>query len=491
MKMKKTYAAALAAAMVLTAGLSAQANMGYYDEGAVLGNVNVTPGEGIVMNKTVEDETGATETTEVFKVDPDGNVSGVDGTFTGDVSGHTIIGVNGMIGGVGMENGQVVAENGINAGINGDFSVDKEGNVSGVDGTFTGDLSGNTILGNGGLIGGVGMENGQVVANNGIYAAHGDFNVDDEGNVEGVNGTFTGDVSGANGTFTGTVSGNLGDFDAIHAGNSLVGGVGLENGHIIAEDGIYAGNNNQFHVDTEGNVSTEGSLTVNDGATVNGGLTTDTAHVTGSAAIDGALAVGQGANINGGLAVNGGASINGGLTVDGTDVMVSIADNADKIAQNTTAIANNSSRINALDRKVSDLGGEIDNVGAISSALAGLHPLDYDGTGSKFQLAAAMGSYDGTQAAAIGGFYHFNEDIMMSVGGATSFGGDNKSAFNVGLSFRVGQGSSGKRVSNDEVLAQLTAMNDKIAALEAENQQLSEKVAALEGGEGAEAAEAE
>ena len=159
--------------------------------------------------------------------------------------------------------------------------------------------------------------------------------------------------------------------------------------------------------------------------------------------------------------------------------------------ENAAAIEHNSQRIDALSGRVDDLGGEIDNVGAISAALAGLHPLDYDGTGSKFQLAAAMGSYDGSQAAAIGGFYHFNEDVMMSVGGATAFDGDNKSAFNVGVSFRIGQGSSGKKVNSDDVLAQLNAMNEKIAALEAENQQLSEKVAALEGGEGAEAAEAE
>lgn len=166
----------------------------------------------------------------------------------------------------------------------------------------------------------------------------------------------------------------------------------------------------------------------------------------------------------------------------------------DRIAADTALsnrITDNSNAISSLSGRVDDLGGEIDNVGAISAALAGLHPLDYDGTGSKFQLAAAMGSYDGSQAAAIGGFYHFNEDVMMSVGGATAFDGDNKSAFNVGVSFRVGQGSSGKKVNSDDVLAQLNAMNEKIAALEAENQQLSEKVAALEGGEGAEAAEAE
>ena len=166
----------------------------------------------------------------------------------------------------------------------------------------------------------------------------------------------------------------------------------------------------------------------------------------------------------------------------------------DRIAADTALsnrITDNSNAISSLSGRVDDLGGEIDNVGAISAALAGLHPLDYDGTGSKFQLAAAMGDYDGAQAAAIGGFYHFNEDVMMSVGGATAFDGDKKTAFNVGVSFRVGQGSSGKKVNSDDVLAQLNAMNEKIAALEAENQQLSEKVAALEGGEGAEATEAE
>ncbi len=130
--------------------------------------------------------------------------------------------------------------------------------------------------------------------------------------------------------------------------------------------------------------------------------------------------------------------------------------------------------VNHLSDKVSDLGDEIDSVGAISSALAGLHPLDYDGTGSKFQLAAAMGSYDGTQAAAIGGFYHFNEDVMMSLGGATSFGGDNKSAFNVGVTFRVGQGGGHKAVPAD-VQERLDVQEAEIAALKAQVEALLAK----------------
>ncbi|WP_162860317.1 S-layer homology domain-containing protein [Megasphaera stantonii] len=141
------------------------------------------------------------------------------------------------------------------------------------------------------------------------------------------------------------------------------------------------------------------------------------------------------------------------------------------VNQNYAQINNNTQAISALDNRVDDLGGEIDQVGAISAALAGLHPLDYDGTGSKFQLSAAMGSYDSTQAAAIGAFYHFNRDVMISLGGATSFDGDHKTAGNLGVTFRIGEGASGKAVS-DDVMARLEAMDQKIAALEQENKDL-------------------
>ena len=141
------------------------------------------------------------------------------------------------------------------------------------------------------------------------------------------------------------------------------------------------------------------------------------------------------------------------------------------VNQNYAQINNNTQAISALDSRVDDLGGEIDQVGAISAALAGLHPLDYDGTGSKFQLSAAMGSYDSSQAAAIGAFYHFNRDVMISLGGATSFDGDHKTAGNLGVTFRIGEGASGKHVS-DDVMARLEAMDQKIAALEQENKDL-------------------
>ena len=174
------------------------------------------------------------------------------------------------------------------------------------------------------------------------------------------------------------------------------------------------------------------------------------------------------------------AAINSVKTTVGSGVLTSgAADLTTGINQNYAQIQQNTNAINSLDSRVDDLGGEIDQVGAVSAALAGLHPLDYDGTGSKFQLSAAMGSYDSSQAAAIGAFYHFNRDVMISLGGATSFDGDHKTAGNLGVTFRIGEGASGKAVS-DDVMARLEAMDRKITALEQENKDLKNVLGAID-----------
>ena len=167
------------------------------------------------------------------------------------------------------------------------------------------------------------------------------------------------------------------------------------------------------------------------------------------------------------------------LTSGAADLTTGINQNYAQIQQNYAQIQQNTNAINDLDNRVDDLDNEIDQVGAVSAALAGLHPLDYDGTGSKFQLSAAVGSYDSTQAAAIGAFYHFNRDVMVSLSGATSFDGDHKTAGNLGVTFRIGAGASGKSVS-DDVMARLEAMDQKIAALEQENKDLKNVLGAID-----------
>ena len=153
----------------------------------------------------------------------------------------------------------------------------------------------------------------------------------------------------------------------------------------------------------------------------------------------------------------------------------------DRVAADTVLsnrISDNSSAIQSLRHDVSDLGTEIDNVGAISAALAGLHPLDWNGSGSKFQLSAAAGTYDGKQAMALGGFYHPNRNMLLSLGVSSSLGSDRKTAGNVGITFRVGKGSDG--TVSDDVAERLAAMDQKISQLESQNQKLTSILAIVD-----------
>lgn len=187
----------------------------------------------------------------------------------------------------------------------------------------------------------------------------------------------------------------------------------------------------------------------------------------------------------------------GKLTVGNIDnVEQAITDNKTAISDNKAAITNetndrvaadaklsnrisdNSSAIQSLRHDVSDLGTEIDNVGAISAALAGLHPLDWNGSGSKFQLSAAAGTYDGKQAMALGGFYHPNRNMLLSLGVSSSLGSDRKTAGNVGITFRVGKGSNG--TVSDDVAERLAAMDQKISQLESQNQKLTSMLAIVD-----------
>lgn len=145
---------------------------------------------------------------------------------------------------------------------------------------------------------------------------------------------------------------------------------------------------------------------------------------------------------------------------------------------NSAAIQANTNSIHRLDARVNDLGTEIDQVGAISAALAGLHPLYTD---KGFELSAAAGAYDGKQAMALGGFYHANPDVLLSFGAATSFGNEHKTAGNVGVTFRVGPKSESLSTpaASADVLQALQAMNKRIDSLTAENQKLKEKIDTL------------
>ena len=112
------------------------------------------------------------------------------------------------------------------------------------------------------------------------------------------------------------------------------------------------------------------------------------------------------------------------------------------------------------------------NVGTASaSALAGLHPLDYDNS-NKVSFAVSHGQYNGSKATAFGGFVRPNENIMLSLASTIS---STDRAWNAGLSFKIGSGSNHKKINQNDFEA-LRNKNDK---LENELNQLKEQLSKL------------
>ena len=106
--------------------------------------------------------------------------------------------------------------------------------------------------------------------------------------------------------------------------------------------------------------------------------------------------------------------------------------------------------------RLNQLGGEVKHVGAISAALAGLHPQEYD-EHYKLSIAAARGSYDGASAFALGAFYRPNSDLMFNAASTISSG---KKAYTVGVSYKFGTSTK------QSVLAENAALQDKVNKLE-------------------------
>lgn len=123
--------------------------------------------------------------------------------------------------------------------------------------------------------------------------------------------------------------------------------------------------------------------------------------------------------------------------------------------------------IQGLSNDISRFGEEIDSVGALSAAMAGLHPRFQDG--NKGELAMAMGSYDGKNALAVGGFYAPNQEVMFSLGMGITQGG--KKMGTIGVNFALDRTKKGEVPKRDiiytrrEVDTSLKAQEEKIQLL--------------------------
>ena len=132
---------------------------------------------------------------------------------------------------------------------------------------------------------------------------------------------------------------------------------------------------------------------------------------------------------------------------------------------------------NEVYEKIDNVKDEVRDVGSLSAALAGLHPMQYDPK-APAQVMAALGHYKNKQAIAVGASYYFNDRFMMSTGIALSGEKKTKTMANVGFTLKLGKGSG---VSYNETplytiqdeVKRLTLENNKQAK---ENQELKAKV---------------
>ena len=123
------------------------------------------------------------------------------------------------------------------------------------------------------------------------------------------------------------------------------------------------------------------------------------------------------------------------------------------------------------------LNNNINKAAAGSNALAALHPLDYD-PDDKADFAVGYGHYRNANAAAVGAFYHPNENTMVNVGVSL---GNGDPGFNAGVSFKVGRGGAGREaMSRTEMTKVINSQSKEIDALKKDNADKDKRIDALE-----------
>ena len=129
---------------------------------------------------------------------------------------------------------------------------------------------------------------------------------------------------------------------------------------------------------------------------------------------------------------------------------------------------------NEVYEKIDNVKDEVRDVGSLSAALAGLHPMQYDPK-APAQVMAALGHYKDRQAVAVGASYYFNDRFMMSTGVALSGEKKTKTMANVGFTLKLGKGSGTTYSETPQYVVQ-----NEVKRLTVENQELKERVRNLE-----------
>lgn len=158
-----------------------------------------------------------------------------------------------------------------------------------------------------------------------------------------------------------------------------------------------------------------------------------------------------------------------------------IKSNTDAIKANAADIADNKAQIDNLVNQIGNNDTKINNMItntryearrgiASASALAALHPLDYN-PDHKVDVMGGVGHYRGKTAVALGAAYRPNENLMFTVG--TAINGKDSSV-NAGVSYKVGAKDSTYK-SQASLAKDVEDLKQIVAKLQAELEEARKK----------------
>ena len=143
---------------------------------------------------------------------------------------------------------------------------------------------------------------------------------------------------------------------------------------------------------------------------------------------------------------------------------------ASEVNRKIEAMANGQ---NDVKKDIAELGGRIDVTGAMSAALAGLRPLQYDPM-APTQVMGSASTYEGQQAYALG-LAHFTSENLM-VHGGVSFTNSHKYMANVGVTYKFGHSAEKSMIPMRYQVGPISS----IYIMQKENEMMREKMAQQE-----------
>ena len=203
--------------------------------------------------------------------------------------------------------------------------------------------------------------------------------------------------------------------------------------------------------DLKGDLLAEGNAIMNQDMTVKGSASVfKDFSVSGNTTLVGDTNIGKSLSVSGPATFKNDVHMDKNLSVDGNITTSGVISASDAIIGGKSINSTLNNLGSAMDAKIDSvshrLNQNINKAAAGAAALAALHPQDFD-PDDKWDFAAGMGHYHDANSAALGVYYHPNEDTLVSLGSTM---GNGDPMMNLGLSMKLGHGS-GKTLSRAEM----------------------------------------